>query len=111
MIRSRADGVVTYLDGREVCLRSAPGLREYRRRVMKMWERQEGRCCSCQKPMGTAEATFGHESSRGMGGGKRDDRIEAYGKWKNGAQCIDCQSKQGSKPEKYACNTTHNARC
>ena len=111
MIRSSANGVVTYLDGREVCLRSAPGLREYRKRVMKMWERQEGRCCSCQKTMSTAEATFGHESSRGLGGGKRDDRIEIEGKWINGAQCWACQSIQGSKPAKYDCNERHNARC
>jgi hypothetical protein len=68
-----------YRDGREVCVDSAAGWREYKRRVRLMWERQEGRCCLCGKRVALGNATFEHQRRRGMGAAWRDDRPEING--------------------------------
>jgi hypothetical protein len=98
------------LDQREIC-RNEPiggtseGRREYKRRIKLMLERQNGICClavhlgCCAGPLRLEDSTFEHEHGRGLGGGKRDDRIELpNGKWINGASCYrGNQMKGGNK--------------
>jgi len=66
-------------DGREICSKTPSGKREYNRRIVVMWKRDGCRCCLCGQPINLREATFEHKESRGLGGGKRDDRIESNG--------------------------------
>ena len=85
-------------DGREICSEHAAGKREYNRRKQVMWERQLGRCGSCRVPTPLEEGQFGHSSSRGFGGGFRDDRIwDENGKPMNAFLCGKCNSAQGSR--------------
>lgn len=98
-------------DGREICDQlTAAGRAEYERRKFVMWERQ-GRICphqiseQCKSRGGKwpkDEIVFGHESSRGFGGGTRDDRIEIDGKHHNYALCSFCNYAQGSKRISYS---------
>lgn len=90
--------VIKLDDGREICdTRTAEGKREYKRRVVSMWLRQHRLCCNCQKDLRMKDATFEHENGRGLGGSKRDDRIEADGKPINGASHAVCNHERGSK--------------
>lgn len=82
--------------GREVCTKTAAGLREYCRRTEAMWERQRGLCSICGLPMRIEEATFEHDDGRGHGGGHRDDRIEVDGEPKNSAAHGICNVRKGS---------------
>lgn len=94
--RERASGIAvkTHRDGREECLRSAAGNREYARRRAEMVSRQLGRCAICRRA--GLDMTFGHECCRS--GGKRDDRIwDENGKPKNAALCMRCNRAQGSR--------------
>jgi hypothetical protein len=72
-------GVIRYPDGREVCLDTREGWREYKRRVEIMWRRQNFRCCLCGKRLALQDATFEHQRRRGMGAAWRDDRVEGNG--------------------------------
>lgn len=89
------------INGRQVCTKSAAGLREYRKRIEFMWERQEGLCALCAKPMRIAESTFDHENGRGMGAGKRDDRLILDGKPLNAAVHFWCNVEKGSRRTPY----------
>jgi len=81
-------------DGREVCRNTKQGKSEYIRRREQMYERDRGVCCLCGELIRSVdEATFEHKGGRGMGGSKRDDRIE-----KNGVAHLRCNILQGSKP-------------
>ena len=62
--------------GREVCQANAVGRAEYTRRKQLLWERQGGRCQSCQMRMTIPDArmTGGDWQPTGQ---LRDDRIEA----------------------------------
>jgi hypothetical protein len=100
------DGVFRYPNGREVCdFKSKKGRDEYHNRKLKMWTRQERRCrlqisdqCKAKRGRWSVDdVVFGHESSRGLGGGTRDDRIEINGQPHNYAICCWCNSLQGSK--------------
>lgn len=98
----RREPITVYPDGREVCnLNTREDEREYRRRIGLMYERQQERCCigldGCVRNFSLFMATFDHEDGRGMGGGKRDDRIEKDGHPYNGAACIRCNSAKGSR--------------
>lgn len=91
--------IKVYPDGREVADRA-----ECQRRTVLMWQRQNGMCCyqltqECRKYpyISLAHAVFAHEHCRGMGGGKRDDRIEVNGQRQNGASCWACNSFVGSR--------------
>jgi len=85
--------VRVFRDGREVCTKTPRGLAEYKRRREEMYERDRGMCCICHKFIRTkAEATFEHVNGRGMGGSKRDDRIEG-----NGVAHFKCNTEKGSK--------------
>jgi len=66
--------VRVYLDGRECCLNTVSGRREYARRRQAAWEAQFGLCAICKRPMSLEEATADHVKSRGMGAARRDDR-------------------------------------
>lgn len=86
-----------YNDDREVCnLDTVEGKRIYRTRVKTMLYRQKGLCCNCKKTLDFSEATFEHEFGRGLGGSKRDDRIEINGQRINGASHPICNSERGS---------------
>jgi hypothetical protein len=100
------DGVFRFPNQREVCqLTSSKGATEYQRRKRVMWERQNKLCAlqispQCKEKGGKlnwADTVFGHESSRGLGGGSRDDRIEIDGKPHNYALCNFCNMLQGSR--------------
>ena len=48
------------------------------------------------------EVSFEHESGKGSGGGKRDDRIEVEGRWQNGASHYAfCNNWKGSRRIDY----------
>lgn len=101
-IENPAPAVRVYPDGREVCnLATQAGKDEYKKRTREMVERQDNRCCLCYQPLRKEEATFEHEAGRGMGGGHRDDRIVADGRWVNGAAHSWCNSQKGSKRGTY----------
>jgi hypothetical protein len=83
------------IGGPEICdERTAEGFREYNRRRYQMEVRQGFQCAICERIAGS-RMDFDHEQSRG--GGKRDDRIEVDGKWKNAALCRKCNTLKGSK--------------
>jgi 5-methylcytosine-specific restriction endonuclease McrA len=86
---------------REVCTKTAAGRREYRKRVELMWERQDGLCALCVRPLRLEQATFDHERPRGHGGGFRDDRIEIDGQPINAAVHGLCNLDRGSKRTPY----------
>lgn len=82
-----------YPDGREVCRATRSGRREYQRRREEMYERDKRICCICNSPIFSPEdATFEHKGGRGLGGSRRDDRIEG-----NGVAHWDCNVKKGSQ--------------
>ena len=90
------DGAVrVYWDGREVCQNSKAGWIEYHRRVKVMWQRQDRRCCLCNRPLSLANATFEHQRRRGMGAAWRDDRIVKDGEDWNGAAHWVCNEVRG----------------
>jgi hypothetical protein len=90
------DGAVRiYPDGREVCQDNAQGWREYTRRVGVMVQRQNHRCCLCNRRLAQSQATFEHQRRRGMHAAFRDDRIEKDGQPYNGAAHWVCNSEKG----------------
>ena len=90
------DGAVRrYSDGREVCIDSAAGWKEYKRRVAEMLQRQNFRCCLCGRRLSLANATFEHQRRRGAGSAFRDDAIERDGHPVNGAAHWICNSEKG----------------
>ena len=84
-----------YRDGREVCVDSPAGWREYKRRVEVMVQRQNHRCCLCNRRISVGTATFEHQRRRGMGSAWRDDRIEKDGVEWNGAAHWTCNGERG----------------
>jgi len=105
--RGKIPSFRTMADGREICSNTPSGYAEYCRRKYIMLERQNFKCASQISPLcetrgnlGTLRpelTTFGHVDGRGMGGAKRDDRIEKNGKPYNEAQCWWCNDLLGSK--------------
>ena len=84
---------IIHRDGREVCQTTSYGRQEYKRRRNAMYDRDKGICCICgTKIYKKSEATFEHKQGRGMGGAKRDDRIE-----NNGVAHLLCNTQKGSK--------------
>jgi 5-methylcytosine-specific restriction endonuclease McrA len=74
--RKKHVGVKVLRDGREVCnLKTEAGRREYAIRRAAAWAMRFGFCAICEKPVPLEEATVDHILPRGMGGGKRDDRL------------------------------------
>lgn len=96
--------VMVYADGREKCLmHTGGGKAAYNWRIRQMAERQEQVCClyghieGCPGTLLGYGATFEHEDGRGMGGAKRDDRIEKDGMPYNGAAHWQCNQDKGSR--------------
>jgi hypothetical protein len=92
------DGAVLryHADGREVCVDSPAGWREYSRRINVMLERQRWICCDCGKRIRSRQdATFEHQRRRGLGAAFRDDRIRKNGKVWNGAAHWICNYQRG----------------
>lgn len=91
----------TYPDGRQVCHKTVAGRMEYRRRIELMWTRQQAVCALCGQYLRFEQATFDHEFGRGMGGGKRDDRIFLDGVPQNAAVHGFCNVAKGSRVVGY----------
>jgi hypothetical protein len=103
--KPRKGAISVRRDGREVCEHN--GI-EYKMRIIAMVKRQRGLCClyghspHCPGHISEAEATFEHEDGRGMGGGRRDDRIVLPdGRWINGAAHALCNQWKGSRRIDY----------
>ncbi len=80
-----------FKDGREIA-----DTVTYNARTWEMGERQKNLCAICGDYM--FFPTFDHESGRGLGGGKRCDKIlHDDGTWKNAAVCYPCNAAKGSK--------------
>jgi hypothetical protein len=95
--KRKREPIKTLRDGRQVCdLKTASGLREYKRRTEFMWLRQEGICSICIEPLRLDEATFEHDDGRGHGGGHRDDRTEINGEPYNHAVHGFCNVRKAS---------------
>lgn len=88
-------GVIRWHDGREQCLDTPEGWREYKRRVKAMLERQGGRCALCKRRLALSSATFEHQRRRGMGAAWRDDRIIKDGQEWNSAAHWVCNVERG----------------
>lgn len=110
----KENGIWTYPDGREICdLRSPQGRKAYRDRIKQAGERQGWICClhgiapMCTGKMdyqygeGLLAVTLEHESGRGMGGSRRDDRMELDGRWHNGAAHMVCNQWKSSRRINY----------
>ena len=76
--RVSAPAFKTMRDGREICLNTPAGKEEYKQRTIQMYERDKFICCLCGQSIAYGY-TFEHRDGRGMGGGKRDDRIARNG--------------------------------
>ena len=107
-VKKEQPAVKVMRDNREICNQlTKAGRDEYHSRVRTMWERQ-GRKCGlqispqCKENGGRLlinEAQFDHSWGRGMGGGKRNDRIIGDdGKPLNMAVCCWCNSLKSSRP-------------
>jgi len=88
--------IVVFDDGREVCTATVQGWRIYKGRLYVMEVRQQFRCAICERTEGS-KMQFDHQDGRGHSGGRRDDRIEVDGQWKNAALCENCNLAKGSK--------------
>lgn len=95
----RGQAVKVMPDGREICLPTKAGKEEYLRRTIQMWRRQDQRCALCGELI--YYPTFDHETPRGMGSARRDDRISVDGRRQNAAVCLECNEKKGSKRVPY----------
>src|ERR1700676_116092 len=85
-------------DGREICLQNDAGRHEYKRRKALMWQRQNGLCSLCSKPVSLVECTFEHARGRGAAGGNRDDRIVDENSQPINSICHKiCNSRKGSR--------------
>lgn len=96
-----------YPDGRIVyVMTTKKGRDAYAANVRAMYLRQGKQCglkisSMCKAKDGRLQlefAQFDHDSGRGHGGAKRDDRIEKDGKPINSAVCPWCNSLKGSRP-------------
>ena len=89
-------------DGREICFhRTTSGRQDYKARTLAMAERQGWLCGLCGLAMTRETVTFDHEFGRGMGGARRDDRIEVNGWWFNAAVHYVCNSLKASRAVPY----------
>lgn len=81
-------------DGKEICADTQKGREEYRLRTLKMFDRQQGICRWCEKPMLYSDASFDHDNGRTKG--NQDDRIKVYGFLQNAAVHFRCNAERGS---------------
>jgi hypothetical protein len=106
--RPTPEALIVFPDGREVCNQKIKeGRLLYTQRTFEMAGRQADRCADCRVSLHSTPPTFDHESARGMGGGKRDDRIWTEdGLPMNAALCGWCNTQRGSTQRPYAYQTT-----
>jgi len=77
---------------RQICKNTPKGWTEYRRRRNFVWEVYDRKCWLCGQPVSSEEVTADHRDPRGMGGGSRDDRVEAI------RPCHgECNTRRGSR--------------
>lgn len=95
----KGQAVTVFPDGREVCNNNAAGRAEYKKRTEDMWIRQSRICADCGHI--AYYPTFDHEGGRGLGGSRRDDRIEIDGKPHNAMLCGTCNGIRGSQRYPY----------
>ena len=69
-------GFRTMPDKREVCDKSSAGRREYKQRREDAWDRDKGICILCERFVPLEQATVEHIRTKGLGGGKHDDRLD-----------------------------------
>ena len=94
----RNEALKIYRDGREECLNTAAGKREYKSRLEQMVIRQHYRDPITNEYIETFTAQFDHQAGRGHGGGHRDYRIVLPdGTWQNAALSAKSNSLKGSK--------------
>jgi hypothetical protein len=108
-------GVIYRNDGREICDKTSAGKIEYNRRKEVMWKRQHGLCglkisARCPVFIPLEQATFEHQDGRGMGGAKRDDRVEIDGKPYNLVACCWCNFEKGSRRLEVVIGDTSQGR-
>lgn len=90
------DNTYEVIEGREICLETAAGRREYRHRRELMAARQKMLCPLCGKTLIGWHYTTDHEAGRG--GGRRDDRTAfPDGQWMNAAVHGHCNTQKGSR--------------
>lgn len=101
--KPKPEVLTVHCDGREVInTRLERGRHEYKQRMWRMYLRQRSLCCLCGLYMIPDDVTFEHENGRGLGGSKRDDRIELPdGTWINGAAHYRCNGDKGSRRVEY----------
>jgi hypothetical protein len=75
--KRRSKEAVRIVGGREICSQTPAGREEYKRRRAERWVLDNGICCLCGRFIPLSIATTEHPGGRGMGGSKRDDRVEA----------------------------------
>lgn len=108
-IKREPEAVHVYADGREIINRLiAAGRRIWNDRLEEMRLRQGERCClegyipQCPGHLRAQEATWEHETPKGHGGGRRDDRIVLPdGRRINGASHYLCNGLKGSRRIEY----------
>jgi hypothetical protein len=81
------DGVKVYRSGREVCLNTSNGRREYARRRLFVYQAYNQECRLCGRFCMWEEATVDHREPRGMGGSGRDDRPATGAIWPAHYRC------------------------
>jgi 5-methylcytosine-specific restriction endonuclease McrA len=80
---------------REILGKSARDRAEYKRRREDAWDRDKGICILCGLFIPFEQATTEHIIPKGMGGAKRDDRLENigvshfFGNGARGSQSLD----------------------
>lgn len=84
--------VRTFPDGREVCLDTAAGRREYYRRADVVYEEYRHRCWLCGGSLIRDSMAVDHKIPKGTNSGWRDDRIENIA-----PAHYPCNSRRGSR--------------
>lgn len=87
----------TLPDGREVCAKNHAGRQEYFPGQGASAALPDRHLERTRPVLTILNTTFDHEQGRGMGGSRRDDRIEIDGKWINAAVTSEANFEKGSK--------------
>ena len=77
---------------RQICMNSTKGRAEYANRRRFVWEVYGRVCWLCARPVFSDAVTSDHVDPRGMGGGSRNDAVDAIAPC-----CGECNSRRGSR--------------
>jgi hypothetical protein len=69
-----------------------------KRQKQAMWDREDGCCIACSKPIGSGEFSFQHRKARGMGGTRRKVTL-ADGVLACGSATTGCHGRMESYPD------------